>query len=105
MAMSVLENETVNSEVWSEAVEWLLLYGTPEIKDLILQASGMATNECFPELRAAGFTDDGQPCYDVKDLANALGISEEEVAEKMSSIEEHREVGQLFDKKQTYRIQ
>lgn len=105
MAVRVMENKTVDGKLWSEAVEWLLLYGPPEIKTLILEASGVATNECFPNLKATGFTDDGQPCYDLKDLANSLGIPAEEVAQKITDIENQQEIKQLFDKEETRKIQ
>lgn len=78
-ALKVIQNETVDSRLWAEAVEWLLLYGPPEIVSILLQASGHATEECFPNLHAAHHTNDGQPCYDLTLLAESLGISEEEV--------------------------
>lgn len=105
MAVNVMENKTVDSKLWSEAVEWLLLYGPLEIKDIILEASGMATNECFPNLKATGFTADGQPCYDVKDLADSLGVPEQEVAQKIADIENQQDIKQLFGKKETRKIQ
>ena len=30
-ALKVVQNKTVDSKLWAEAVEWLLLYGPPEI--------------------------------------------------------------------------
>lgn len=78
-AMKVLENETVDSKLWAEAVEWLILYGPPEIKDLLLAASATATNSSFPDLKPTHFTASGQPVYDVKALAENLGVSEDEV--------------------------
>ncbi len=78
-ALKVVQNKTVDSKLWAEAVEWLLLYGPPEVVSILLQASGHATEQVFPELEAASFTSDGTPVYDVARLANALGMSEEEV--------------------------
>lgn len=78
-AMKVLENDTVDSKLWAEAVEWLMLYGPPEIQELLLEASATATNKSFPGLTPTHFTASGQPVYDVKALAENLGVSEDEV--------------------------
>lgn len=78
-ALQVVQNKTVDSKLWAEAVEWLLLYGPPEIVSILLQASGHATEQVFPELEAASYTSDGTPVYDVAKLAQTLGVSEEEV--------------------------
>ncbi len=78
-AMKVLEHKTVDSKLWAEAVEWLMLYGPPEIQQLLLEASAHATAKSFPELQPTGYTTDGQPMYDVTTLAKQLGISEDEV--------------------------
>ena len=78
-ALKVVQNKTVDSKLWAEAVEWLLLHGPPEIVSLLLQASGHATEQVFPELEAESYTGDGTPVYDVVKLAKTLGMSEEEV--------------------------
>lgn len=78
-ALKVVQNKTVDSKLWAEAVEWLLLYGPPEVVSILLQASGHATEQVYPELQAASHTSDGTPIYDVSNLAQTLGISEEEV--------------------------
>ena len=78
-ALQVVQNKTVDSKLWAEAVEWLLLYGPPEIVSILLQASGQATEQVFPELEAANYTSDGTPVYDVAKLARTLGVSEKEV--------------------------
>ena len=78
-ALKVVQNKTVDSKLWAEAVEWLLLYGPPEIVSILLQASGHATEQTFPELEAASYTSDGTPVYDVARLAKTLGMSEDEV--------------------------
>ena len=78
-ALKIVQNETVDSKLWAEAVEWLLLYGPPEIVSILLQASGQATEQAFPDLQAAAYTSDGQPCYDLQQLAESLGIPEQEV--------------------------
>jgi len=87
-ALKIVQNKTVDSHLWAEAVEWLLLYGPPEIVSVLLQASGQATEQCFPDLQAAQFTNDGIPCYDISQLARSLGLSEEEVR-KILSRKEH----------------
>lgn len=78
-AMQVLEHDTVDSKLWAEAVEWLMLYGPPEIQKLLLEASANATQRSFPKLNPTHFTASGQPVYDLKSLAQSLGITEEEV--------------------------
>lgn len=78
-AMQVLEHKTVDSKLWAEAVEWLILYGPPEIQKLLLQASAQATESSFPELKPSHYTDDGLPYYDIAALAVELGTTEEEI--------------------------
>lgn len=80
-AMQVLAHDTVDSKIWAEAVEWLMLYGPKEIRQLLLEASNTATASSFPELKPTHFSSDGQPCYDVAALARSLDIDEEEVRE------------------------
>ncbi len=77
--MKVLEHDTVDSKLWAEAVEWLMLYGPPEIQDLLIEASTTATNSSFPGLTPSHYTASGQPVYDVRALADTLGVSEDEV--------------------------
>ncbi|PIE60682.1 MAG: hypothetical protein CSA31_00900 [Desulfobulbus propionicus] len=79
-AMKILQHPTVDSRLWAEAVEWLLVYGSPEIKDLLNQASGHATRKSFPDMRPVGYDKEGAPCYSLEQLAKALAISEEEAA-------------------------
>lgn len=78
-ALKVVQNKTVDSKLWAEAVEWLLLHGPPEVVSILLQASGHATEQTFPELQASDYTEDGQPIYDMAHLAKSLHITEEEV--------------------------
>ena len=75
-ALKVLQHPTIDAKLWAEAVEWLLLYGPLEIQTLLLHASGVATTQCFPELEATKYTEDGQPCYDVAAIAKTLGINQ-----------------------------
>ncbi|NNK56384.1 MAG: hypothetical protein HKP44_03610 [Desulfofustis sp.] len=78
-ALKIVQNKTVDSKLWAEAVEWLLLYGPPEVVSILLQASGHATEQVFPELEAASYSSDGAPVYDVARLAEKLGLSEDEI--------------------------
>ena len=80
-AMKVLTHKTVDGKLWAEAVEWLMLYGPAEIKQLLLESSMTATRNSFPELKPSSFTLDGQPCYNIEDLAKALQMDEEKARE------------------------
>lgn len=77
-AMQILTYEQAEPEVWAEAVEWLILYGPPEIRKMLIQASQLATASAFPGLKPSYYTEDGEPVYSVSDLALHLNISEEE---------------------------
>lgn len=78
-ALKVLESETVDSKVWAEAVEWLILYGPPKIRQILLDASASATALSFPDLKPSYFTADGEAVYDIESLATTLGLEEDEV--------------------------
>jgi hypothetical protein len=78
-AMKVLTHPTVDGKLWSEAVRWLILHGPPHIRRMLLQASSLATDSTFPQLRPSQFTNDGHPLYNITDLAQAMGISVQEV--------------------------
>jgi hypothetical protein len=80
-AMEILRHPTVESRIWAEAVEWLLLYGPPEIRELLGEASSHATAMEFPDLKPVSYTPDGEPVYAIAQVAAKLGISEEEAAE------------------------
>ena len=83
-ALKVLQHPTVDSQLWAEAVEWLLLFGPPSIQKILLDASQTATELEFPDLKPAHYTDDGMPVYDLARLAGVLGVAEEEVQEIIS---------------------
>jgi hypothetical protein len=87
MAMEVLGNQNVDGQTWSDAVKWLLLYGPPHIKKIIGKASSFAFSEYFPQVEAKGYGDDGQPFYDLKDIALALGVEEDQVAAKLAELQ------------------
>ncbi len=78
-AMKVLSHDTVDSKLWAEAVEWLIINGPPEIKELLLSASNSAMQSSFPGLEPSSFTIDGRPCYNIRSLADSLGVSADEV--------------------------
>ena len=105
MAMAVLENKTVDSKLWAEAVEWLLLYGPPQVREILSQASSMATREHFPELQPTGYSPDGQPCYDVRKLAESLGVSPEDIMKKLGEMEIRQEAIHLYSEDEVHKIQ
>lgn len=80
-ALKILQHQTVDSELWAEAVEWLMLFGPPEVKQLLLKASGIATETYFPELKPSYYSAEGEPYFDVAAIAQSLGIDEEEARE------------------------
>ncbi len=104
MAMAVMQDPNADAKMWSDAVRWLLLFGPPEVKSVIQQASSHATSEQFPELKTLGYTEDGQPVYDIKALAQALGISEEEAGKKLSEMQEAAGMRTIYDPKETHKL-
>ena len=96
-ALKVVQNKTVDSKLWAEAVEWLLFYGPPEIVSILLQASGHATEKVFPEVQAADVTDDGQPVYDATQLAHSLGMSVDEVRKILNDKEKAHKMVHFFN--------
>jgi len=104
-AMEVLRHPTVDSRIWAEAVEWLLMYGPPEIKEMLGQASSYATSKEFPDLKPSGFTEEGEPVFSVAEVAKALGITEEEAAEIIAEKQQRHGTVHLFDSKDTKKVQ
>lgn len=86
-AMEILGHPTVDSKIWADAVEWLILHGPPEIQEMLKQASGYATHMEFPQLKPEGYTEDGEPIYSVSEIARALNIAEDEAAELIAEKE------------------
>ena len=104
-AMEILQHPTVESKIWAEAVEWLLLYGPAEMKEMLTGASSYATDKEFPELKPQGFAGDGELVYSVGEIAQALGISEDEAAEIIAAKQQKHGVQQLFTTKNTKKMQ
>lgn len=104
-AMQILQHPTVDSKIWADAVEWLLLYGPPGIKEKLTDASSYATSKEFPDLKPEGFTGEGELVYSVAEMAQALGISEEEAAEIIAEKQQKHGVQQLFDVQSTKKVQ
>ncbi len=96
-AMQILEHKTVDSKLWAEAVEWLLHYGPPEIRQMLLEASEIATGTTFPELKPTHYTPDGQPCYDISALAKTLDITEEQTREILRRKEQKEDEDQIAE--------
>jgi len=80
-ALAVVQHPTVDSQLWSNAVEWLLLHGPPRVREVLLYASQDATSTQFPALTPAGFTPEGEPFYRIDELARTLDRDEEEIRE------------------------
>jgi len=104
-ALAVLKHQTVDSKIWAEAVEWLILYGPDNIRELLLNSSGSATLNCFPELQAKGYAPDGQPCYSIADMANAMGISEDEARDMLKEKEKAHHIHHFIDADDTMKVQ
>lgn len=100
-AMKVLAHDSVDSKLWAEAVEWLILYGPPEIRQLLIDASTTATIGSFPHLKPTHYTSDGQACYDIGELAKSLGITKEEAKKILQKKEEEHQLLQLFGDDET----
>ena len=100
-AMKVLAHDSVDSKLWAEAVEWLMLYGPPEIRQMLLDASTTATNTSFPHLKPSHYTPDGQACYNIGELAKSLGINEDEAKKILKQKEEEHQFQQLIDEDET----
>lgn len=104
-ALEVLQHKTVDSKLWAEAVEWLILFGPDEIRELLLQSSGTATSQCFPDLKASGYAPDGQPCYNVAEIARSLQISEKEAKEIIARKQEEHKMPHFIDEAETHKVQ
>jgi len=105
MAMEVLQSQTVDGKVWSEAVKWLLLYGPPQVKDILQQASAVAFEQCFSDVQAKGFNEEGQPYYDLQELAMALGMEVEEAAGRLAELQFAEGVELLVEGDRVYKVQ
>ncbi|MBU0673702.1 MAG: hypothetical protein KJ950_03565 [Proteobacteria bacterium] len=105
MALDVLESEAVDAKVWAEAVKWLLLYGPPHIKEILEEASGAALGQCFPDVAVKGYSESGQPYYDINDIALALGVPVEEALQTIAGFQFEEGVELLVEGDRVYKIQ
>lgn len=96
-AMKVLAHDSVDSKLWAEAVEWLILYGPPEIRQLLINASKTATTSSFPDLKPSHISENGEAFYNIRDLAESLSIEESEAKEILKKKEEEHQVQSLID--------
>jgi len=87
MALEVLGSETVAGDEWSAAVRWLLLYGPPQLKEILAEASAAAFAQCFPGVKVRGHSEAGQPYYGLEELAVAIGLSIEEVTTSLAELQ------------------
>ncbi|MGB3212711.1 MAG: hypothetical protein WBB19_18560 [Desulforhopalus sp.] len=100
-AMKVLAHDTVDSKLWAEAVEWLMVYGPPEIQQLLTNASATAINTSFPHLRQILQAEDGQAFYDIGELAQSLNIDEEEARRILKKKAEEHQLLHFLDENET----
>ena len=100
-AMKVLSHDSVDSKLWAEAVEWLILYGPPEVRQLLIDASTTATKSSFPDLKPTHYTPDGQACYDIGEFAKSLGITESEAKKILKKKEEDHQFQNFIDEDET----
>ena len=105
MALEILQHPTVDSRLWAEAVEWLLIFGPPEIREVLQQASGHATQHSFPGLKVQRYAPDGSPCYDIAELSLALDISEEEARLRLQELESKHGMRHGYDEDETSSLQ
>ncbi len=104
-ALKIVQHPTVDAKLWAEAVEWLMLYGPPEVKHLLLQASDVATASEFPDLKPTNYTREGQPCYDVAAIAKSLGMEEDEAKEIIAKKEALHNKQHFIDEEDTTKLQ
>jgi len=100
-AMAVILNPTVDSRTWAEAVEWMMLYGPPGAREAIEMASISATCNCLPEIKPDGINREGELCYNIAGLARAMGMSEDEVGEKLNRLQAEKNRQFIFAKDET----
>lgn len=104
MALAVLGSETVDGGPWAEAVKWLLLYGPPELREVLAAASSASFAQCFPGVRVSGHSDSGQPYYSLADLAEAQGIPVTEAAERLVELQSSLGVEFLIEDNRVYKV-
>ena len=105
MAMQVLVSDSVDSQTWTEAAKWLMLYGPVELQQVLLEASSHATGTFFPELKASAFTKDGEPLFRLDHIAEALGADSETVKKTLQHSTAEGEDIVLLDEEDTFKIQ
>ena len=105
MVLEVLKNKAVDCKTWSDAAKWLMLYGPPDLQQIMLKASSIASNSSFPALAPERFTEAGSPCYNVEKVAEALGVTRQEALEKMAEMEYDQGIQHLYDISETHKIQ
>jgi hypothetical protein len=105
MALQILLSETIDSKTWADAIKWLILYGPEEIKRLLLEASTDATSNFFPDLKPAGFREDGQPYYDLANLAAVLDADPESLQKSLSRIEGETGFSLVVDEEDVLKFQ
>lgn len=104
MALAVMQDPHAEAKTWADAVRWLLVNGPPALRELIQQAASAATSAQFPELKPQGYTDSGEPVYDLRALAASLGISEAEAGQRLSEMQGAAGVRTLYSPKETHRL-
>lgn len=104
-ALEIVAHPTVDSQIWAEAIEWLLIYGPPPLREMLQAASGHATSSQFPDLKPERYAPDGSPCYDIAELAQVLDIAEEEARVQLMEKEMKHGVQHGFGEDDTTSLQ
>ena len=104
MAVAVLGSATIEAGPWAEAVKWLLLYGPPELREMLTAASTLSFSQCFPEVRVQGHGPTGQPYYALADLAEPLGVPVADAADRLAELQSTLGVEFLVENDRVYKV-
>ncbi|MEW6221627.1 MAG: hypothetical protein AB1634_19135 [Thermodesulfobacteriota bacterium] len=96
MALAVVGSESVAWDTWVEAAKWLLLFGPDDLRQILTDSAGLSFQECFPSLKPVAYSEDGQPCYHLGQLAEVLGVDPAEAEQVLAETEWAADMRLLF---------